>query len=66
MILLDLLEVIDEGNDVKVIEYLTDETLAEYDGKNSIDEKYNLLKVTSMCSRYENGKDYIEIVVDNG
>ena len=65
MILLDLLEIIDEGNDVKVIEYLTGITLAEYDGKNSIDEKYNLLDVISMNSRIEKGKDVIEIVVND-
>ena len=66
MLLIDLLEVIDEGNNIKIVEYLTYEEIAEYDGRNSIDEKYNLLPVVSIYSSIKDGKDWIEIVVNNG
>ncbi len=65
MILLDLLEIIDEGNNIKLIEYLTNNILGIYENKELIDEKYIFLKVISINSSVENGRNFIEITMNN-
>ena len=44
-----LLDVLDENKNVVVVDNVTDETLARYDGKNTIDTTLNTLEVKSLC-----------------
>lgn len=44
-----LLDVLDENKNVVVVDSVTDETLAKYDGKNTIDTTLNTLEVKSLC-----------------
>lgn len=61
MIVLDVLESVTEYQKVQVLEYYTSEILSEYDGKNSIDEKYNCVPV----SRLETEDDTLLIYINN-
>jgi len=50
MKLIDLLEKIDESSNVMIWE--DNEVVSSYDGKNSIDEKYNDREVESISAGY--------------
>ena len=61
MKLINLLELVNEESNVKIFDYMTGETLAEYDGKNSIDTELNELDVVSIGGF----NDALEIIVMN-
>jgi hypothetical protein len=61
MKLIDLLLLISEYSRIKVFSYYEDEELCYYDGKNSIDEKYNDCEVAFI----RHNEEFIEIYIED-
>ena len=58
-----ILDLIEEDTIVRIIDDMSGETLAIYDGKNAIDDKWNEFTVLSISSGLEHGDSTLDIYI---